>query len=108
MGGEWAKHYFGKKEAIKPTHERPKEILKHPLISSYYRNKEIVEAYEDSGLHWRECQIEVRLMRFVEELSAIHRLWCKNLASHLNMSSLEFEAFRRKYATQQKALIRNF
>ena len=62
-----------------------------------------MEAYEDSGLHWREVPLEVRFMRIVEQMSAIYRLWWKNLGWLLKMRSLEFEAFRQKYATQIKA-----
>ena len=34
----------------------------------------------------------------VEDMSALYRLWWKILGSVLEMHSLEFEAFRRKYA----------
>ena len=42
-------------------------------------------------------------MRMVEQMSAIYRLWWKNLGFMLEMRSIEFEAFRQKYATQIKA-----
>ena len=78
---EWAKRYFAKETTNQPTYGRPTEPSQHPNISSDSTNKEIIEAYEDSGLHWKEVPMEVRFMRIVEEMSAIYRLWWKNLGS---------------------------
>ena len=43
-------------------------------------------------------------MRIVADMSALYRLWWKILGSVLKTRSLEFEAFRQKYA-QSKPLI---
>ena len=68
--------YFAKETEFQPTYGyRTKELPQHPHISADFSNKEIIEAYEDSGLHWREVPLEVRFMRIVEQMSAIYRLW---------------------------------
>ena len=61
------KRYFAKETEFQPTYGyRTKELPQQSHITAEFSNKEIVEVYEDSGLHWREVPLEVRFMRIVE------------------------------------------
>ena len=77
----------------------------HPTITSYFTNKEAIEEYEDTYLHWKEYPVEILLMRMVQELESSHKFFWQILGRELKMRSSEFEAFRQEYAqTKVKAL----
>ena len=100
---EWSKQYFAKRPD-RTQHQHP-DIFIHPTIPSYSTNKEVIEAYEDTYLHWKEYPVEILLMRMVQELESSHKYFWQILGCELKLRSSEFEAFRQEYAqTKVKSL----
>ena len=100
---EWSKQYFAKRPD-RTQHQHP-DMFIHPTIPSYFTNKEAIEEYEDTYLHWKEYPVEILLMRMVQELESSHKFFWQILGRELKMRSSEFEAFRQEYAqTKVKAL----